>query len=141
MFYKPLLLPLLAQVLLTFLVWLYLYARRIPEIMTSRIDPQQLRDRAEAHRLLPRSANPSNNLKNLFEMPVLFYAAILLALNLMFQDRLLVLLAWGFVAFRAIHSLVHCTYNNVNHRFISYAVSTLFLALMWARLATYVLLN
>jgi len=141
MFYKPLLLPLLAQVLLTFLVWLYMYGRRIPEIMRSGIDPQRLRDRAEAHRLLPDSASASNNLKNLFEVPVLFYAAVLLALTLMFQDRLLVMLAWGFVALRAVHSVVHCTYNNVNHRFVAYAVSTLLLVLMWARLAAYVLLN
>lgn len=139
MYYKPLLLPLLAQVLLTFLVWLYLFSRRIPEIARGGIDPQRLGDRVEAHRLLPRSANPSNNLKNLFEIPVLFYAAVLLALLLMFQDRLLVLLAWGFVAFRAIHSAIHCTYNNVNHRFVAYAVSTLFLALMWFRLAIYIL--
>ncbi|MGD2128688.1 MAG: MAPEG family protein [Lysobacterales bacterium] len=141
MYYKPLLLPLLAQILLTFLVWLYLYSRRIPEIVRNGIDPNKLRDRAEAHRLLPQSASPSNNLKNLFEVPILFYVAVLLALILMFQDRLLVLLAWGFVAFRAIHSVVHCTYNNVSHRFMAYAVSTLFLALMWFRLATYILLS
>lgn len=139
MYYKPLLLPLLAQILLTFLVWLYLYSRRIPEILRSGIDPQRLADRAEAHSLLPRSANPSNNLKNLFEVPVLFYVAVLLALVLMFQDRLLVLLAWGFVIFRVAHSLVHCTYNNVNHRFTAYAASTLFLGLMWFRLASYIL--
>jgi hypothetical protein len=139
MYYKPLLLPLLAQVLLTFMVWLYLFSRRIPEIVRGGIDPQRLADRAEAHRLLPGSANPSNNLKNLFEVPVLFYVAVLLALVLMFQDRLLVLLAWGFVAFRAAHSLIHCTYNNVNHRFVAYAVSTLLLALMWFRLAAYIL--
>ena len=57
MFFKPILIPLLAQVLLTFSVWIYLFAWRIPEIKRKGIDPQRLRDRAEAHGLLPDSAN------------------------------------------------------------------------------------
>ncbi len=141
MFFKPLLLPLLAQVLLTFLVWFYLFARRIPEIVGKHIDVRKLKDRAEGHALLPDSAAASNNLKNLFEMPVLFYAAILLALLLLIQDGMMVLLAWGFVAGRWAHSLIHCSYNDVNHRFAAYAVSCLFLLLLWIRLATYILMH
>lgn len=141
MFFKPILIPLLVQVLLTFLVWAYLFARRIPEIKNKGIDPQRLRDRAEAHALMPDSGSASNNLKNLFELPVLFYVAVLLSLVLMIQDMLLVLLAWGFVATRIIHSMIHCSYNNVNHRFIAYALSCLFLLIMWVRLALYILTN
>ena len=66
MFYKPLLIPLLAQVALTFMVWFYLFARRIPEIFNKRIDVDLLKDRAESHDLLPDSAAASNNFKNLF---------------------------------------------------------------------------
>ena len=139
MFYKPMLLPLLAQVLLTFAVWFYLFARRIPEIMGKSIDPQALQDRAAAHRLLPDSAAPSNNLKNLFELPVLFYAAVLLSLVLMIQDVLLVQLAWAFVILRVLHSGIHCSYNNVNHRFAVYALSSLVLLMMWLRLAIFIL--
>lgn len=138
MFYKPILIPLLVQVLLTFSVWVYLYARRIPEIRRNAIDPQKLQDRAAAHALLPDSANASNNLKNLFELPVLFYAAVLLSLVLMIQDPALVRLAWGFVLLRIVHSTVHCTYNNVTHRFIAYALSSVLLLLLWLRLATYI---
>ena len=94
-----------------------------------------------AQALLTDSANPSNNLKNLFEMPMLFYVAVVLALLLMIQDVLLVRLAWGFVILRFIHSVVHCTYNRVMHRFIAYAVSCLFLAFIWIRLASYILLT
>ena len=93
MFYKPMLLPLLAQVFLTFVVWFYLYALRIPEIRSKGIDLKDLKDRAESHRLLPVSAAASNNLKNLFEMPVLFYAAVLLTLVMLVQDPWLVALA------------------------------------------------
>jgi len=136
--FKSILLPLLAQVLLTFVVWTWLFARRIPEIVRKRIDPQRLRDRAAAHELLPDSAGASNNLKNLFEMPVLFYVAVLLALVLLIQDTLLVQLAWAYVGLRWLHSLVHCTYNNVNQRFGVYALSCLVLALIWLRLAAFV---
>jgi len=141
MFFKPILIPLLVQVLLTFGVWVYLFAWRIPEIQRKGIDPQRLKDRAAAHELLPDSAKASNNLKNLFELPVLFYAAILLSLVLMIQDMLLVVIAWGFVASRVVHSIIHCSYNDVNHRFAAYALSCLLLLIMWVRLALYILTN
>lgn len=141
MFFKALLLPLLAQVLLTFLVWFYLFARRIPEIMQKKIDVRKLRDRASSHALLPDSAAASNNLKNLFEMPILFYVAILLALLLLVQDQLMVLLSWAYVGARFAHSLIHCSYNDVNHRFAAYAVSCVVLLLLWIRLASYILMN
>jgi len=141
MSFNPILLPLLCMVFLTFVVWIYLFAVRIPETTRKRINPQDLRDRAEAHQLLTASAAASNNLKNLFEMPILFYLAAMLAMLLLIQDVLLVRLAWGFVILRIIHSLVHCTYNRVMHRFIVYFISCLFLLLIWVRLASYILMN
>ena len=141
MSFNPILLPLLAMAGLTFLVWIYLFALRIPEIQQKGIRPDKLRDRAEAHKLLNVSAAASNNLKNLFELPVLFYVATLLAMVLLIQDVLLIRLAWGFVILRIIHSVIHCTYNGVMHRFIVYFVSGLFLLLMWVRLAIFILMN
>ena len=141
MFYKPMLLPLLAQMFLTFLVWFYLFARRIPEIMKKDIDVRELRDRQAAHGLMPDSAAASNNLKNLFELPVLFYVASLLSMLLLVQDPMLVWLSWGFVGLRYAHSLVHCSYNDVNHRFAVYAASCLVLLLLWIRLATFIIVN
>ena len=78
---------------------------------------------------------------NLFEMPVLFYAAVLLTLVMMIQDPLLVGLSWAFVALRAVHSFIHCTYNNVSHRFVAYALSCLALVFMWIRLGSFILSN
>jgi hypothetical protein len=141
MSFNSILLPLLAMVFLTFAVWVYLYALRIPEISRMGIDPDDLQDRAEAHKLLRVSAAASNNLKNLFEVPVLFYLAAMITMLLMIQDDLLVGLAWGFVILRIVHSLVHCSYNRVMHRFIAYLISCLFLIFMWIRLASYILMN
>ena len=141
MSFNPILLPLLAMVFLTFVVWVYLYALRIPEIKRLGIDPDELQDRAESHKLLTVSGAASNNLKNLFEIPILFYLAAMIAMLVMIQDDLLVWLAWGFVILRVVHSAIHCSYNRVIHRFIAYLISCLFLMFMWIRLASYILMN
>ena len=141
MSFNPILLPLIAMVFVTFAVWVHLFAVRLPEISRRKIDPDDLRDRAEAHKILTASAAASNNLKNLFELPVLFYVAAMVAMVLMIQDPLLTILAWGFVILRAIHSAIHCSYNRVTHRFAVYMLSCVFLLLMWIRLASYILMN
>ncbi len=141
MFFQPLLLPLLALVFLTFLVWIFMYVTRLGEMKRKSIDPQDLDTRVHGQALLTDSPAQADNLKNLFELPVLFYVAILLALVLMIRDSFLVQLAWGYVALRYVHSLIHCTYNRVMHRFIAYAASCLVLMIMWARLAAYILMN
>ena len=139
MFYQPIILPLLAQVALTLLVWVYMYITRVGEMSRKRVDPQSLEARTGVQNLLTESAGPADNFKNLFEMPVLFYLAILLSLILLIQDELLVQLAWGFVILRALHSVIHCSYNRVMHRFVVYVASSLVLMLMWLRLALFVL--
>jgi hypothetical protein len=139
MFYKPILLPLLAQVFLTFLVWVYLYITRLREMRQKNIHPQDLAHRSSGQALLTASAGPSDNFKNLFELPLLFYTAVLLSLILLIQDDLLVSFAWGFVALRGIHSLIHCSYNRVLHRFTAYIASSFLLILIWLRLALYIL--
>ena len=73
----------------------------------------------------PEVANPSDNLKNLFEIPVLFYALALYLYVANQVDAIHVAAAWVFVAFRVLHSLVHCTINIVMLRFYLYLVSTL----------------
>ncbi len=139
MFYKPMLLPLLAQVLLTFMVWVYLYITRIAEMKRKNINPQSLNVRSKTQELLTDSVGPANNFMNLLEMPVLFYLAILLSLMLLVQDQVLVLLAWTYVFLRYVHSLIQCTYNKVMHRFQVYFLSCIVLLFIWLRLAIYIL--
>ena len=118
-----------------------MYVTRFSEIKSKSINPQSLDTRVHGQTLLTASVAQADNLKNLFELPVLFYVAVLLALVLMIQDLLLVQLSWAYVALRYIHSLVHCTYNRVMHRFITYAASCLVLMLIWARLAGHILIH
>ncbi len=141
MFYKPLLLPLLFQVLLTFVVMHRMYFRRIAEFKDKRINPQSVPTRQKFRESLTDSANSADNFSNLFEMPVLFYTAILLALILMLQDSVLVTLAWMYVLLRAVHSYIHTTYNTVIHRFYTFAASCLVLLGIWVRLGWYIIIS
>jgi hypothetical protein len=139
MYYMPLFVPLLIQVALTFAVWFRMYHLRIREMQAKGISAQSVATRAKGRQVLVDSAASSDNFMNQFEMPVLFYLAILLALILMWQDPLLVLLSWLFVALRIVHSIIHTTYNNVLHRFWVYIFSSMVLLCMWIRLASFMI--
>ena len=76
-----------------------------------------------------------DNFRNLFELPVLFYAGVLLAAHIGVSDMVSLALAWAFVGLRAVRSAVHCTFNHVMTRFVAYALATLVLIAFWARLA------
>jgi len=126
--------PAVAMAGLTFLVWVRLYQLRLGEMARKRIHAQSLANAADSVRLLS-DTRASDNFRNLFELPVLFYAGVLLAAQLGVSDAASLALAWAFVALRAVHSLVHCTFNHVMTRFVAYALATLVLIAFWVRLA------
>ena len=128
--------PFFASMLLTLLVWIYMYVRRIHFISGNNIVSQDLAVPGELARLSPAAvSNPSDNLKNLFEIPVLFYALALYLFVMNEVDAAYVIAGWVFVAFRAAHSIVHCTVNIVLLRFGLYFISTLAVWLMLIRAA------
>ena len=118
---------------LTFVVWLYMYARRIPFIARSRLKANQLSTFELARLSPPAVSNPSDNLKNLFEVPTLFYALVLYLYLTRHVDSQYVVAAWIFVGFRVLHSVVHCTVNIVLLRFWLYVASATALWLMLGR--------
>jgi hypothetical protein len=125
--------PFLAMMLLTLGVWVFLFVRRIPFI---RANPETLTDPTLLARIAPPAvAMPSDNLKNLFELPVLFYALALYLFATSRVDATYVTAAWIFFAFRALHSAIHCTFNNITLRFSVYLVAALALWCMVLRVA------
>ena len=129
--------PFLATMLLTLVVWIYMYVRRIRFITSTKMTPGDMAKPGELARLSPAAvSNPSDNLKNLFEIPVLFYTLALYLFVTRQVDGAYVTAAWVFVAFRALHSAVHCTINIVMLRFYLYLVSTLAVWFMLARVET-----
>jgi len=128
--------PMFATLLLTFVVWVYMYVRRIRFI---RANPVLAQDLSVPGRLAaispPDVSNPSDNLKNLFEIPVLFYALVIYLFVTEQVDAVYVGAAWVFAVFRMVHSAVHCTVNIVMLRFYLYLISTLAVWFMAARAA------
>jgi hypothetical protein len=127
--------PFFAMIALTIVVWFYMYARRIPFIIRSNLTPTQLSPLEFGRLSPPAVANPSDNLKNLFELPTIFYALVLCLYVTSHVDATYVLAAWLFVGFRVLHSAVHCTFNFVPLRFWLYAGGALSLWFMVVRAA------
>ena len=117
--------PFFAMVFITLIVWVYMYIRRISFITSRKLNPKELEPAAFAQISPPSVSNPSDNLKNLFEIPVIFYTLILYLFVTKQVDAVYVNAAWVFVAFRALHSVVHCTFNLIMLRFYLYLFATM----------------
>ncbi|REL30779.1 MAPEG family protein [Thalassotalea euphylliae] len=124
-------LPLAVMIGLTILVWIYMYARRLTFLIGNQIDADRLKAPENVSQIIPAEINAaSNNLKNLFEMPVLFYAVALVAIQSQDQSTLTYISAWIFVLLRVPHSMIHCLNGPVMARFVCYALSSIALFVM-----------
>jgi len=127
--------PFLAMMGLTLVVWILMFARRIRFLNSVDIEPDELTPARLAEISPPAVASPSDNLKNLFELPVLFYALTVYLYLTAQVDGPHLVAAWTFFVFRVAHSAVHCTINVVMLRFALYAVASVALWIMVARAA------
>lgn len=127
---RALLWPIVAMVALTYAVSIVMYRRRIAEIRAKRIRPQSLAS-AVAMGTVLENTSASDNYRNLFESPVLFYAAAVVAYAIGAASPLLVALMWAYVALRVVHSVIHCTSNRVIRRFQAFVASHAVLLAIW----------
>lgn len=128
--------PFIATMLLTLAVWVFMYVRRIGFINANQIRPEDISTPADLARVMPPEvSSSSDNLKNLFELPVLFYALALYLFVTNQVDSGHVIAAWVFVLFRTLHSAVHCTVNAIMLRFYLYPIASLALWVMLLRAA------
>ncbi|MEY3371948.1 MAG: MAPEG family protein [Arenimonas sp.] len=130
---NPLFWPMVAMAGLTFLVWLRMFQTRVGEMKRRRIHPQSVAQSAQMAQMVEDS-RAADNFRNLFELPVLFYAAMLLSLQAGIDSVAMQALAWAFVALRFLHSYIHCTYNRVMDRFKAYVLSGFVLWAIWGLL-------
>jgi hypothetical protein len=123
------LLPLFAEVLLTFAVMFGMMYRRTAALQRgeARFEDIALRE----PNWPTRAQQFANAFANQFELPVLFYVLTLLALATRHADRLFVAMAWLFVACRAWQAFIHVTSNNVRIRGAAYGLGALVLVAMW----------
>ena len=118
------------MVVLTFFVGLRLFAVRVQEMREQRIHPQTASTSLQMASQL-QNVQAADNFKNLFEVPVLFYALCAIALAVSHVPVWLAFGAWLFVALRVAHSVIHCTYNKVMHRFPVFMLGFAVLVVLW----------
>jgi hypothetical protein len=134
------LLPAVAMVLLTGIVWLRMYSDRLSEIRERKIHPQKLATARQAGELL-QNVQSAEHFRNLFEVPVLFYTLCGFLAITKLTTLVLLACAWGYVALRAYHSYIHLTHNKVIRRFQAYVASTVVLYVMWGIFAVRLLIS
>jgi hypothetical protein len=126
--------PAFAMAGLTFAVWIRMYIERIGQMRRERIHPQSVAGSAQMAARV-RDTRAVDNFRNLFELPVLFYLALVVAIVAGLVTPVSLGLAWSFVALRFVHSAIHCSYNKVMHRFAVYVAGGVVLWTLWAWLA------
>ena len=124
--------PVLAQVLLIYVIYLTVSARRIGAIKAGTAKPSDFK----VPSIEPEpSATAVRNLSNQFELPVLFFAA---CLSLFVTGGAGTVAAWAFVLVRAAHAYVHLTSNKVLLRRRLFIVSLAVNLVQWLLLAVHI---
>ena len=126
--------PVLALVAWTLVMWIWMYATRIPAMQAAGIDPQDAAYPGTwAHRLRPGVRSVADNYNHLHEQPTIFYALMFFAALTGGGDAFAMQLGWAYVALRVVHSLVQATFNRVIVRFSVFALATLALMAITVR--------
>jgi hypothetical protein len=125
--------PVLALIVLSLLVWIWMYATRIPAMQRAGIDPQKARHPGSLDGLPSAARQVADNYNHLMEQPTIFYALCFYIVLAGHSDALNIYLAWTYVGLRVVHTLIQCTINNVTLRFAVFSLSTLALMVMAVR--------
>jgi len=123
--------PTFILVALIFIVWTVMFLQRAAHMKRTPPSGTDLATGSDAMRYFEPVEMSANNLRNLFEMPVLYFALVPLLLITRHADHIQVILAWAYVVLRVIHSFIHIGVKRVPHRFLAYFLSCVVLSAMW----------
>jgi hypothetical protein len=122
--------PAVALMAWTMVVWLWMYATRIPAMNAAKLDPDSLAQdpTRTLDDILPAQVQwKAHNYNHLHEAPTLFYAVCLVLAVAGQGNGMSAQVAWAYVGLRVIHSLVQATVNKVVVRFVLFALSSIVL--------------
>lgn len=123
--------PVLLLVCWTLIMWLWMYATRIPAMTKAKIDPDDARHPGTYADRLPANVRAvADNYNHLHEQPTIFYALMVFAALTGGADGLLLNLAYGYVGIRVLHSLVQVLSPKVMLRFLAFSAGTIVLFVM-----------
>jgi hypothetical protein len=126
--HSPILAPIVALVAWTLVMQLWMYATRLPAMKRAGIS---LKGRAGGRGsaldgvVEDQVQWKAHNYNHLMEQPTIFYAIALSLALLGFGSGINLWLAWGYVGFRILHSLIQATVNVVKWRFLAFSGGTL----------------
>jgi hypothetical protein len=130
--------PVVVLLAWTMVMWIWMYATRIPAMNAAGIDAKNLvgSDGASLRAKLPETISwKADNYNHLHEAPTVFYAVAIVLAIIGQGDGLNTQLAWAYVALRIAHSIVQATINRVVVRFALFALSSFALMALIARAA------
>lgn len=134
--YSPILAPLMALVLWSFVMWAWLYATRLPVVIRNPIGRDPNATYSELQKQIPpRIRWKADNYNNLMEQPTLFYAVALVLAIIGEGGGLNAGLAWLYVVLRIAHSLVHAIVNVIVVRWAIFMAASVVLLLLSLRAA------
>ncbi len=135
---EAILMPMFAQVALTFVLLFWMGFLRLQALRSGAVKAEQIALR-EPHWPL-RVLQIGNAFHNQLELPVLFYVVTLLALITETLDVTLYVLSWMFVLARYLHAYIHVTSNRLDRRTGVFGVGAIALLLMWVIVIARILL-
>jgi len=130
---SSILIPVIALVSWTLLIWIWMYALRIPAMTASDIDPDDAKHPGSLNVLPSHVRAVADNYNHLHEQPTVFYALAFYCALAGTADETNITLAWTYVGLRIVHSLIQNTINKVMLRFTVFAVSSLVLIVISVR--------
>ena len=134
--HSPILAPLMALVLWSFVMWAWLYATRLPVVIRNPIGQDPNATYADLQKQIPpRVRWKADNYNNLMEQPTLFYTVALTLALLGEGSGLNAGLAWLYVVLRVAHSLVHAIVNVIVVRWAIFMAASVVLLVLSLRAA------
>jgi hypothetical protein len=131
------LLPVFVLVGLTFALLFWMAGVRTRALKSREV---RLKDIALGNNWPAGVAQIGNCYSNQFELPLLFYILIAIALPLRHADLVIVLLSWVFVVTRFAHAGIFVSSNNVQRRSLAWFAGVIVLFAMWLYFALRILL-
>lgn len=131
---QPILTPMLALIVWTLVIWIWMYATRLPAMKAAGLmEPGAAQEKSDLD-VLPRAVRQiADNYNHLHEQPTIFYALVTYCVLSGGADATNVNLAWAYVALRVVHSLIQCTINFVPARFGVFLLASVVLMILAAR--------
>lgn len=126
------LMPVIALIIWSLLVWCVLYARRIPAMQKAKMAPDIAKSpNGDWKSQLPLKVEAAaHNYNHLMEQPTIFYAFMFWAVLTGSMSQMILWLAWAYVVLRVLHSFIQMSTGPVMARFSIFAISTLCLMAM-----------